>query len=144
MKVSTRSKWALACTLYYAVHYSKEVIPLRTVAKALGISEKYLEQLSIPLKKAGILESTRGIQGGYRLKHHPEKVTVYQVLTAIEPVNFGEESSDNSADKELLSVTEEFWSNLAQDLSEQLSNITMEDLRDDYYQKSSHGLMYYI
>ncbi|ACB84860.1 RrF2 family transcriptional regulator [Natranaerobius thermophilus] len=144
MKVSTRSKWALACSLYYAVNYSKEVIPLKTVSKALGISEKYLEQLSIPLKKADILASTRGTQGGYKLKYHPEKITVYQVLSSIEPIHFGEDASDQAGEKELLSVTSEFWDELSQDLIKQLNQITLDDLRNKYYQKSSQGLMYYI
>ncbi|OWZ83602.1 RrF2 family transcriptional regulator [Natranaerobius trueperi] len=146
MKVSIRSKWALASTVYFAVNYSDNVIPLKTASKALGISEKYLEQLVIPLKKSGLLESIRGVQGGYRLKKHPKEITVYEVLGSIEPIEFSDEvtSEDKGEDKILFNVTDEFWSQLNSYVIKKLSEKTLEDFRDEYSNKSDEGFMYYI
>ena len=55
-----------------------------TLAQQQGISESYLEQLIASLKKAGLVESVRGAQGGYALSRKPEDIDVGEVLRALE------------------------------------------------------------
>ena len=72
MKISTRGRYGIRLMLALALNYNNGTIPLKTIAKDQGISEKYLEQIINPLTKSGLVKSFRGAQGGYTLTNPPE------------------------------------------------------------------------
>ena len=76
MKISTRGRYGIRLMLALALNYNNGTIPLKTIAKDQGISEKYLEQIINPLTKSGLVKSFRGAQGGYMLTNPPEATTV--------------------------------------------------------------------
>jgi Rrf2 family protein len=67
-----------------AEHYADGPIPLAEIARRQNLSVKYLEQLIILLKGAGLIRSTRGRRGGYMLAQKPEKISVGQVIEVLE------------------------------------------------------------
>ena len=72
MNISTKGRYGLRAVLDLATNYGDRPIVLSTIAERQDISEGYLEQLMGPLKKAGIIASARGAQGGYYLAKDPK------------------------------------------------------------------------
>lgn len=67
-----------------AVHHGQGLIPIQEIAARQGIPQRYLEQVLLALKRAGLLTSRRGAAGGYLLTRLPEDITVGAVLRAVE------------------------------------------------------------
>ena len=84
IKVSTRGRYGARALLELARHYEEGYIPAREVAEESGIPLKYLEQIFVVLKRAGIVTAARGPEGGYRLSMRPEELTLFQVVEALE------------------------------------------------------------
>ncbi|MDK2789160.1 MAG: Rrf2 family transcriptional regulator, cysteine metabolism repressor, partial [Epulopiscium sp.] len=76
MKLSTKGRYGLKAMVDLAVHSQDKHIALRHIAERQDISEHYLEQLIAVLRKAGLVKSIRGAQGGYSLALSPEEITV--------------------------------------------------------------------
>ena len=84
MKLSTKGRYGVKAMVDLAIHNSEGQIALKSIAERQEISENYLEQLFATLRKAGLVKSTRGAQGGYVLADKPEKITVGTILRALE------------------------------------------------------------
>ena len=84
MRLSTRSRYGLRFMCDLALYYGEGVMLLKDIARSTGISEKYLSNLAIPLKGAGLINSVRGSHGGYKLTRGPEKVTVKEIYDEIQ------------------------------------------------------------
>ena len=84
LNVTTRGRYALRVMLDLAQHRDEGFISLKTVAARQGISMKYLESIVCALKKAGLVESTRGKEGGYCLPRRPEEYSVGEILELME------------------------------------------------------------
>jgi len=70
--------------LELALNSGKGPVPLRDLASRQEISAKYLEQLLIPLKGAGLVKSVRGARGGYMLARDPEHISLYDIVRSLE------------------------------------------------------------
>ena len=84
MRISTKGRYALRLMLYLAMNSAGGFISLKAVAQRQGISDKYLEQITHQLSRAGLLQSARGAQGGYRLARQPEDYSVGEILRIVE------------------------------------------------------------
>ena len=84
MKISTRGQYSLEALLCLATAASEKPYSIHTIAETTHISDGYLEQLFIPLKKAGFITGSRGVQGGYKLAKDPKEIVIYQVLDLME------------------------------------------------------------
>ena len=84
MKLSTKGRYGLRALLDVAVHSDEELVSISSIAARENISEAYLEQLMARLKKAGLIVSQRGAQGGYRLAKPPGQISVGDILRALE------------------------------------------------------------
>lgn len=82
--ISTRGRYALRVMIDLAEHIDEGYIPLQTIAKRQGISEKYLESILAVLSKAGLLDAVRGKGGGYRLSKPAKEYTAFEVLSLTE------------------------------------------------------------
>ena len=95
MKLSTKGRYGLTAMLCLARHRDEGPLPLRAMDET-GIQPDYLEQLLASLRKAGLVNTSRGAQGGYSLARPPEEITVGDVIAATEgPVRFCECDSEN-------------------------------------------------
>ena len=84
MKFSTKGTYGLRAVVELATRYGEGPVSLAAVATEQGISEAYLEQLMRSLKKAGIVKTARGKSGGYLLTREPVRISVLEVLRALE------------------------------------------------------------
>ncbi|MDC7223142.1 MAG: Rrf2 family transcriptional regulator [Spirochaetales bacterium] len=84
MKLSTKSRYASRLMIRLALEDSQEPLQLNEIARQEDISEKYLSQLVIPLRKAGLIDSVRGARGGYRLNRPLEEISLLDVVKAME------------------------------------------------------------
>ena len=84
MIVSTKGRYALRVMVYFVLHGSEGYIPLKQIAEAEGISQKYLESIMTTLSKAGFVDAVHGKGGGYRLNRAPESYTVGSILKLTE------------------------------------------------------------
>ena len=84
MIVSTKGRYALRVMVRFAQQGSNEYIPLKEIAEAEDISQKYLETIMSTLSKAGFVDAVHGKGGGYRLNRKPEEYTVGSILKLTE------------------------------------------------------------
>ncbi len=84
MIVSTKGRYALRVMVNFAQRGGEEYIPLKEIAEAEGISQKYLESIMTTLSKAGFVDAVHGKGGGYRLNRPPESYTVGSILKLTE------------------------------------------------------------
>jgi len=140
MKLSTKGRYGLKAMFDLALHYEGQPIALSSIAERCDISLSYLEQLISQLKKAGVVVSVRGAQGGYKLNGEPKDITVGHVLRALEqlaPVNCVTEEYDCASSE--FCVTRVIYKKILDSILDTVDNITIQDMIDDYRDKENHG-----
>ena len=131
MNITSKGRYALRVMLDLAQHPEDGFVSLKTVAERQGISMKYLESIVGSLKKAELLESTRGKEGGYRLSKAPADYSVEEILHAIEdnlaPVSCIKDGSIQ-CDRAAACQTIPMWKELDEITNAYLKTVTLEDL----------------
>lgn len=132
MKITTKSRYAIRAMYALAVlGGDKEPVALTLIAQREAISRKYLEQIFIQLKKSGIVTGSRGAGGGYMLAASADKITVKDVIVAmdgpIRPVDCTTDSDDCS--KFGTCTVNWLWLGLKKNVDNYLENISIEDLK---------------
>ncbi len=84
LNVTSKGRYALRVMLDLAQHPEENCVSLKTIADRQGFSMKYLEMIVGCLKRAGLVDSARGKDGGYRLCRPPEEYSVGEILRSIE------------------------------------------------------------
>lgn len=128
---------------------SEKTVTLRSIAERQGISEPYLEQLMSGLRKAGLIKSVRGAQGGYMLSSSPEKITVGDVIRTLEgsmaPTECVDESANFECNEASCCVTRMVWQKIKKSVDEVIDAITIQDMLEQYKKLSGKEFdMYYI
>ena len=133
MKLSTKGRYGLRAVLDIALHYEEDTVALSSIAERENISINYLEQLIAKLRKAGIVNSIRGAQGGYVLAKSSEEISVGDILRALEgdlnPVDCvevqGNKASCQSAE---LCVTKYVWKRISDSINSAVDGIMLSEL----------------
>ena len=84
MRISTKGDYATRAMQDLALHYDQGPIQIEEIAKRQHLPVRYLEQILLNLKRAGFLESKRGMSGGYYLAKHPREITMGAIIRAME------------------------------------------------------------
>jgi Rrf2 family protein len=84
MKLSLRGEYALRALLVLGLNYDQAVLRVQTISDQQNIPKRFLEQILNDLKSAGLVESKRGVAGGYRLARRPEKIPLASIIRHIE------------------------------------------------------------
>lgn len=84
MKLSVRGKYALRALTALGEAYGQNVVRIQAISDQQRIPKRFLEQILFDLKSAGIVESRRGVAGGYRLALSPEKIPLAKVIRHLE------------------------------------------------------------
>ena len=84
MKLSLRGEYALRALLVLGLNYDQAVLRVQTISDQQNIPKRFLEQILNDLKSAGLVESKRGVAGGYRLARHPEQIPLASIIRHIE------------------------------------------------------------
>lgn len=129
--ISTRGRYSIRILLDLAEHRSGDYIPMKDMAQRQDISLKYIGKIMPLLKTAGLVDSTHGIGGGYRLTRAPEQYTLWEILQVAEgdmaPVSCLQKDADacqRAAECRTLPVWEKYYA-LTRDY---FSSITLSDL----------------
>lgn len=131
MKISTKGRYALRMMIDIALHNTGEWISIKDISERQSISVKYLEQIVTSLTKSGLLVSSRGPQGGYRLTKSPDKYTAGEILRAIEgnlaPIACLE-TGENQCERRGICPTISFWEGLHNAINNYVDSVTLQDL----------------
>ncbi len=131
--ISTRGRYALRMMLDLAENQGDGYVSLKDIAARQDISKKYLEQIIPVLNRAGLLQTTRGVQGGYRLTRRPEEYTVLDILSATETGLAAVaclEQDANPCARCCDCLTLPVWQGLDKVVKDYLNGITLQDVLD--------------
>jgi len=137
MKLSTRSRYGTRLMLELALNYNKGPVLLKDISKSQEVSLKYLAQLIIPLKIAGLINSSRGAHGGYFLSRAPKDVKLSEIIVAVDgPLNLVE-CVDNPAicNRSDFCTTKDIWTEVSNKLSIILESYTLQHMINRYKNK---------
>jgi Rrf2 family protein len=133
MRISTKGRYSLEALLYMALLPKGEYSSTRTISENTGISDGYLEQLFIPLRKAGIVQGIRGPQGGYLPGRSTTKITVGDVLRAVEgSLEPAECVTANTCPFRKKCVSRHTWKELYKEIVTCVDSVTLQDLTKAY------------
>ena len=148
MRLSAKGEYAIKALLDLALHDQEGLQPIQEIAARQGIPQRYLEQVLLQCKRAGLLESRRGSAGGYRLSRPRDQVTVGAVLRAVEGTVVGAEPAGRGARRaqaECAGDLSDLWREIAEAVSGVVDRITLEELRRRAEERrSSTSPMYHI
>ena len=130
MKISTKGRYAVRAMLDLAIHYGEGPVLLKDISVREGISQRYLEQLLIPLKAAGMASAIRGSRGGFILARDPREIRISDIIKIMEGSTSPVECVDN---KEVCPqvdycVTREIWVDVKKAVDKILESTTLADL----------------
>ena len=133
MNITSKGRYALRVMLDLAQHGEEGFVSLKVTAERQEISLKYLEMIIAHLKKAGLVESTRGKEGGYRLTRSPEEYSALEILSSIEdnlaPVSCIQAGTVH-CDHADACLTIPMWKELDDVTNAYLASVTLQDLLD--------------
>ena len=134
MKFTTKARYGLKAAFVLAQNWGSPTA-LKDIAASHQLAEKYLEQLLTSLKKAGIVETVRGAQGGYSLTRKPADITVNEVIIALEgDLAITDCQRDGTACSEQSTcVTKKIWVRISNAVTDALESVTLQDMLNDYY-----------
>lgn len=137
MRLSTKARYGVAAMYELSTGYDNDqLISIKEVAEKQDYSVAYLEQLFATLKKERLIASQRGSKGGYKLAKPPEKITIGDIIRALEgPIEFSEcvgGSEDFSCDRSHVCVTKDIWKEINDNINSVIDNITLKDLLNKY------------
>jgi len=129
MRLTTKGRYAVTAMLDLALHYKEGPITLADISQRQGISLSYLEQLFSKLRKNGLVDSTRGPGGGYRLSRDAHQVAVADVITAVdEKVETTRCGGLSNCQDDQQCLTHELWTDLSAQIHDFLKGISLGQL----------------
>lgn len=131
MKLTTRGHYSVKALLDLSLQPGFAPTSVKSIANRQELPAPYLEKLLIEMRRAGLVQSVRGSQGGYQLAREPAQISLGQILEAvgetIEPLPRHSPDANQPEDW----VTFSLWNRLHKKLAEALYSISLEDLYYD-------------
>jgi Rrf2 family protein len=146
MKLSTRSRYGVRLMTRLAMNHAKGAVLMKDISRLEGISEKYLGQIIIPLRGAGLVTGRRGAGGGYTLNRKPSDITVRDVVEVLE----GDISlvpcvgDPGSCSRMGACAATNVWKKLADDVGRVLGSYSLKDLAEEARRKAANSTEYSI
>lgn len=134
MKLSTKGRYGVKAMFELALQYGGEPVSIKEIADKLNISDYYLEQLFGTLRKSGLVNSTRGAQGGYVLSKAPELITAADILNVLEgPIEISDCIADDmNCSRSNYCATRLLWIKISDSVNNVINSVTLQDMLDDY------------
>lgn len=144
MKVSTKGRYGLRAMIDLALYSNNNLVPLVSIAERQNISKSYLEQVFSGLRKAGLVKSIKGAQGGYILSSAPNEITVGMILRALEgDLSVVPSETDIITNRIESYIQDNIWDKINERVFSFIDEITLKNIIDDYLKKDPTP-MYYI
>ncbi len=139
MKLSTRTRYGVRALLELAGNPGTNPLQLKVIGDRQDISVKYLEQLMVVLKSAGLVQSIRGAKGGYVLAKPPERIMLNEVFNVLEgPVTTaGCVSNEKYCSRVSDCVIRGLWMRVENAINDVLGTTTLKQLADQAKQKNA-------
>lgn len=154
MKLSTKSRYGLRALFDMAYHSGTHPAQIKDISRRQAISPRYLEQIFQDLKKAGLLRSRRGPQGGYFLAKQPHEISVRSIINAAEGEMAlvdctKEDKGKKQCDFDNHCVTQTVWAEATRRLNNYFESVTLKDLCEEgkklgLEKELDHRFMYFI
>lgn len=132
MKLSTKGRYGLRAFIDLAVCGEERPVSLNSIAERQEISISYLEQLMAKLKKAGLVKSVRGVNGGYTVAKPVDEISVGEVLRALEgdltPVECAGIDSSQQCSSSSQCVSKIVWKKINDSINDTVDNIYIGEL----------------
>lgn len=162
MKLSTKSRYGVRAMFDMAYHAGTLPAQIKDISRRQNISPRYLEQIFQDLKKAGLLTSRRGPQGGYKLSRSAEEITVKDIVLAAEgelqlvncvkglrKTKADEEGGEQTCQFDNRCVTQNIWSTASTLLGDYFGTLSLKTLCDQAKEMGlekelDHRFMYFI
>jgi len=142
MKHSAKTEYAAIAVLELARRWqTEEPVPIRAICAGHGVPSRFLVQILLQLKAAGIVTSTRGVGGGYQLVRPPEEITLADLVRIFEGPE--EPAMPRSGRSDALSALRDAWTEAADAEATALRSITFADLVERT-QPAADAAVYYI
>ena len=125
MRLTTKGRYAVTAMLDLSIHASKGPVNLTEISQRQAISLSYLEQLFSKLRQHHLVESTRGPGGGYSLARNAEKITMADIVSA---VDFSTDSEDSNSSEANNWMSSELWASLNEKMLAHLQSISLRQL----------------
>lgn len=133
MRLTTKGRYAVTAMLDLALHHGEGPVTLAEIAQRQGISLSYLEQLFAQLRKRGLVSSTRGPGGGYRLGDAAHKIAVSDVIRAVdETVDATRCGGKQNCQDQGRCLTHDLWVDLSERIHDFLSEIDLAQLIEQH------------
>lgn len=127
MKVSTKGRYALRLMIDVAQNGKAGCLPLKEIAERQDISMKYLEQIVSKLAQAGLLQSVRGAQGGYKLSRAPEDISAGEILRAAEGSLAPVTCVVSDCERRNICAAADFWAGMYSALNQYADGVRLSD-----------------
>jgi len=133
MLLSTKSRYGLRLMAGLGRRYGTGLLGVEELSTSEGISGNYIHLLLGTLRGCGLVRSLRGREGGYELARSPEKITLLEIVTALEGRHVLVEciKQPDICDRSAACCTRHVWSKVASAIEEVLENITLQQLIED-------------
>lgn len=132
MKMSSKARYGLYVAVELAKQFdSAQYVTVSFLAQCTGVTEKYLEQIVALMKKAQIVVSSRGANGGYMLSQDPSNITVGSILRALEDNLEIVDCIHKQCSNKCNCVSRNLWSKLYHNINAYLDTISLKDLTED-------------
>ena len=129
MKLTSKGRYAVTAMLDVAIHAVSGPVPLADVSERQGISLSYLEQLFSRLRKYGLVNSVRGPGGGYRLGMCSAKISIADVINAVdETINATRCAGKGNCQDGAECLTHTLWEGLSDQIEDYLKSISLSEL----------------
>lgn len=138
MRLSTKGRYGLKAMFELALNQGDGPVSLKYIAEKQNLSDQYLEQLFSTLRRAGLIKSIRGAQGGYLLSRDATKITVGDILRVLEgPIAPSDCVLDDEPDCKRAGhcVTQLVWEKIKDSIESVVDSITLQDMLDDQKNK---------
>ncbi|MCD8132970.1 MAG: Rrf2 family transcriptional regulator [Clostridiales bacterium] len=148
MKFSKKSRYGITALIDLSVYSKSGHVALNSIAQRNHISVQYLEQVFGALRRAGIIQSVKGPQGGYLLSDSAERITVASIIEALEGSYYLPDenvSADPAEQAAACAIQRRIVDEVNRQLDQVLQNVTLADLEREYMSCRGPGeMMYYI
>jgi len=144
MKLSTKCRYGLRALVDLAVFSERGHVALHEIAARQEISLKYLEQDFSVLRRAGIVKSVKGAQGGYLLSKSPSEIRLSEIVSVLEGDLLLIEIDDPEQTDIRAFLANRVWEKVNRNVNDSLHAIFLSDLVGDYREQQTGESMYYI